>query len=167
MTTPLAVDATGNELLAYETCDEADLAVADATVPLPLALVVATVEGTDVAPAGIVLVLNRFRGEWELPGGMIEAGESPREAASREYLEETGHRAGGVQLAGVALFRLMPDHRLERAAVFRATAQVTESTEFEPTEEIAQLCTWREEQLEGLSALDVSIARLVSGLPTA
>lgn len=31
---------------------------------------------------------------WELPGGRIEAGEEPAEAAAREVLEETGWRPG-------------------------------------------------------------------------
>ena len=29
----------------------------------------------------------------EIPGGMVDAGEAPREAAARELLEETGYRA--------------------------------------------------------------------------
>ncbi|MGW7693821.1 NUDIX domain-containing protein [Streptomyces asiaticus] len=36
------------------------------------------------------MVFDRFRQSWELPGGRIEAGESPRQAAARELLEETG-----------------------------------------------------------------------------
>ena len=43
-----------------------------------------------------VLLVRRgtepLRGEWSLPGGMLEIGESLRQAAEREVLEETGLR---------------------------------------------------------------------------
>jgi 8-oxo-dGTP diphosphatase len=38
-----------------------------------------------------VMVRNRLRG-WEMPGGEVEAGESPEEAVNREFVEETGMR---------------------------------------------------------------------------
>lgn len=34
---------------------------------------------------------------WELPAGLVEPGESPRDAATRECLEESGHLVSGVQ----------------------------------------------------------------------
>jgi ADP-ribose pyrophosphatase len=36
----------------------------------------------------------------ELPSGMVDAGETPAEAAARELLEETGHAAGEIQVLG-------------------------------------------------------------------
>lgn len=45
-------------------------------------------------PQGRVLLVRRAnepsRGLWSLPGGRIEPGESARDAAAREVLEETG-----------------------------------------------------------------------------
>jgi 8-oxo-dGTP pyrophosphatase MutT (NUDIX family) len=50
---------------------------------------------------GVLLVLSRFRKVWELPGGRIDAGETPREAAIRELIEESGCVARHVRWLGV------------------------------------------------------------------
>ena len=42
-------------------------------------------------PPRIALVRLRKRDEWVLPKGKLDAGETPRAAARREVLEETGH----------------------------------------------------------------------------
>ena len=41
------------------------------------------------------MVFNRDPQAWELPGGMLDPGESPREAAFRELEEESGQRTPG------------------------------------------------------------------------
>lgn len=38
----------------------------------------------------------------EIPGGMVDKGESPEVAAKRELLEETGYRAEKIELIGIA-----------------------------------------------------------------
>lgn len=42
-------------------------------------------------PPRIAVVRLRKRDEWVLPKGRLDAGETPRAAAQREVLEETGH----------------------------------------------------------------------------
>jgi ADP-ribose pyrophosphatase len=51
-----------------------------------------------VLPDGRILMIRQYRHAtrqylWELVAGRIDAGESPREAAARELIEETGYRA--------------------------------------------------------------------------
>jgi len=47
---------------------------------------------------GRVLLVQHVEGRWQLPGGAVDPGESPQEAAARECLEEAGVvvRIGGV-----------------------------------------------------------------------
>ena len=52
-----------------------------------------------------LLVVRRgkppFKGMYALPGGFVDIGETAEEACLRELLEETGVRAGKLQLLGV------------------------------------------------------------------
>ena len=52
-------------------------------------------------PAGVVLVFNRYRQVWELPGGMIDPGESARDCARRELAEEAECAAGPLDWLGL------------------------------------------------------------------
>jgi len=158
MNGPVVIDAQGNQLLRFSRLAEEELTHLDPTIPLPLSLVVA------VSESGTLMVFNRWRQEWELPGGMIDPGESPREAAAREYVEETGQAAPVLEFAGVATFALMPDHRVEYAAVF--LARVTPNlTPFEANDEVEQICSWDGSTLSGLAELDAEICRLVRQPP--
>ncbi len=48
-----------------------------------------------------ILVLRRKDGFWEFPGGGVDWGESPEQAAARELREETGIAAGKLEMLGI------------------------------------------------------------------
>jgi len=49
-----------------------------------------------------------LQGEWSIPGGLLEVGETLRQGAEREALEETGLAAKATEMLGV-FERLVPD----------------------------------------------------------
>jgi ADP-ribose pyrophosphatase YjhB (NUDIX family) len=57
----------------------------------------------------VLLVRERADGLWSLPGGFVDVGDSPSEAAMRETREEAGVVARVRRLAGIFDNRLHPD----------------------------------------------------------
>jgi 8-oxo-dGTP pyrophosphatase MutT (NUDIX family) len=53
------------------------------------------------ASGSVLLAYSRTRRVWELPGGLIDPGETPREAAIRELLEETSCVGSEVRWLGI------------------------------------------------------------------
>ncbi|RKF22822.1 NUDIX domain-containing protein [Micromonospora globbae] len=139
-------------MVAFQWADDG-AGVVDA--PLPLSLV-AWWHGER-----LLLVFNRYRQQWELPGGMIDPGETPRQAAVRELREETGYELEQLTFAGYALFALGAEQRPEYAAVFTTNA-MPRGDGFTPTEEIGGMCWWDGMRpLAGrVQTLDVLIGRL-------
>ena len=57
-------------------------------------------------PPLFAVVCLRKRGDWVLPKGKLDAGESPRTAAQREVLEETGHDAAVGEFLGTLAYEV-------------------------------------------------------------
>ena len=57
-------------------------------------------------PPLFAVVCLRKRGDWVLPKGKLDAGETPREAAQREVLEETGHATEVGEFLGTLAYEV-------------------------------------------------------------
>ncbi|MEU5261611.1 NUDIX hydrolase [Amycolatopsis sp. NPDC021455] len=139
-------DRAGNVLLAVRGVAETDLP------PVPAAVVV-------VVHAGAVLLMfDKRRRQWELPGGMREPGESARETAARELAEETGIHGVALTFAAVAEFDLVDRGRRELLAVYRA--ELATAPRLTLSEEGLGFRWWspREPVETGMSPLDAEIA---------
>ncbi len=68
--------------------------------------------GAIIVENGRVVLIKRGKapllGEWSVPGGMLELGETLRRGAEREALEETGLAVRATELLGV-FDRVVPD----------------------------------------------------------
>ena len=68
--------------------------------------------GALIVENGKVVLIKRGKapllGEWSIPGGMLELGETLRQGAEREALEETGLVVRATELLGV-FDRVVPD----------------------------------------------------------
>jgi 8-oxo-dGTP diphosphatase len=105
------------------------------------------------------MVFNRFHQAWELPGGMLDPGESPRQAAVRELAEESGQRADVLEFAGAAKIRVAPDSRLEYLAIYRG--YVDTPRPFAPNDEMSQAVWWTPgDPLTDLFPIDAALATL-------
>lgn len=149
---PLASDNHGNLLVSFRPGAEG---VAPGDAPTPMALTALWHHDE------VVMVYDRYRDGWELPGGMLEPGESLRQAAVRELFEESGQEpAGPLEFVGYAGFLLGPAQRAEYGALF--TGHTLDRRRFEANEEIEKTYWWDlNSPLAGrVSGIDAYLARL-------
>lgn len=134
-------DVLGDRLIGLvRTQDETYAAFAG--TPMPLALVMSWVQER------CLLVLDRWKGCHELPGGTRTDGESLRITAGREFTEETGIVAPWLDLVGIATFELGDARRREHAALYETRLELTAEqadqfvVDFSPNDEIDALTLW-------------------------
>jgi len=77
--------------------------------------------GAIIIDHGRVALIKRgnapLLGEWSIPGGMLELGETLRQGAEREALEETGLTIRATEVLGV-FDRVVPDSKDEKRTLY-------------------------------------------------
>lgn len=146
-------DARGGSLASLVILDGAGLHSADGGFPLARSLVVV------VSKDRVLMGFNVRRRQWELPGGALEPGESPHDAAVRELAEETGIRADELNLVARAEFVFGSESTRHWAAVFNAGFGAPPATG--PNDEMDDFRWWNvgADLWEGLSPIDAEVAR--------
>ncbi|MBM7564951.1 NUDIX domain-containing protein [Paenibacillus sacheonensis] len=134
----IVTDAKGNQLLTFNPIQEKELDTISLDAPLTHALIVVTYEGS------YLLMLNKWRKYWELPGGVIERGETARACAMRELFEETNQTAGNATFKGLMKFDLQPSFhgpkRMEYGALYHC--ELNHVADFIENDEADSIMFW-------------------------
>jgi len=131
-----------------------DLSDDTAFTPLTTELVVVKMNGR------FLLAFTPGRQNWEIPGGHIEPGETPRLAAARELLEETGQKVENLVFEGINRCRLPVDSRVEYSALFSTELPSLEA--FSGNAEISRITLW--DQMQDIGRIDAIDAALLKHL---
>ncbi|GMK37356.1 hypothetical protein PCCS19_04090 [Paenibacillus sp. CCS19] len=86
----IVTDAKGNVLLDLIKISESELSTRELDAPFTHALIVVRCQGKSL------MMFNKWRSSWELPGGVIESGESARDCVCRELYEETNQTVSDI-----------------------------------------------------------------------
>ncbi len=134
----IITDVKGNVFLDFLKMTERELEHVSLDAPLTHSLIVITYQSK------YLFMLNKWNNIWELPGGVIETGESAKRCVIRELFEETNQTAQNVIFKGLMKFDLQPDFhgpkRIEYGALF--SGQLNSLHEFVENDEAEKIILW-------------------------
>jgi len=134
----IITDEKGNVFVDFQRMTEKEFERSDLDAPLTHSLVVVKCQDK------FLMMFNKWRKSWELPGGVIEPGESPKDCALRELFEETNQKINHIEFIGLMKFHLQPSfhgpERTEYGALFYA--ELSELASFAENDEAAEITLW-------------------------
>ncbi|WP_051688253.1 NUDIX hydrolase [Desulfofalx alkaliphila] len=130
----ILVNKNGDIFLEFVETNDEKLSGIAIDAPLTHSVIVAKAKNS------CLLVFNRFKNKWELPGGYIDPGETPKQCARRELYEESSQAVNSICLKGIMKFCFQPDRRIEYGTLFYG--QIEKVNTFQANEEIAAIKFW-------------------------
>ncbi len=88
-----------------------------------------------------LLGYNKWRGQWELPAGGIEHGESAREAAERELFEETHQKNSALVFKGLAKV-MIPNGEIRYQAIYHCVQEKLTMFDKKDDDEMDKIILW-------------------------
>ncbi len=128
------ITQNGLEVLDFIYCDTPEVPETDRHIPLSWTMVVAQYG------EGYISAYNFNRNQWELPSGGIEPGESPKDCARRELLEESGQIASDLVCKGLFKMRDNTQAKPNYCALYYTEIETLQP--FVPNAETNQLRIW-------------------------
>lgn len=130
---PICINQKGDIFEELIDITEDQLEQANLDFPITHALVVARNKN------GFLLLFNNWKQNWELAGGICEPGETLRECALREMLEETNQIPGRVDFKGLMKFHLK-NGKTEYGGLF--SADIDNERPFLENDEASRITFW-------------------------
>ncbi len=144
----------GYELLEYIPCNEQEI-----------------INYENVTGAGIVVKVNdefligfnNWRKQWEIPAGRIEKGESARQAAIRELLEETHQKVENIEFKGL-FKKKRPNGEIVYMAIFLCVKDGIVPFVKKEDDEMDEIKLWDlKEDIGYVDEIDLKIIKIVQG----
>jgi len=145
-------DKKGNKLIKLHKVDETD--IHKKFSKLTHSLIVCT------QAKKVLFILNNWKKLWELPGGIIEDNESPRDCAIRELREETNKTPQNLEFHSVMEWRLGKEQKKEFGALY--FCDIEGEAETLNTEEVGKTLFWDlQSEIGEVAELDITLSETV------
>lgn len=130
---PICTNKNGDIFEELININEEQVEQVDLDFPITHSLVVARNKD------GFLLMFNNWRQQWEVTGGILESGETLRECALCEMLEETNQIPSRIEFRGLMKFTLK-NGKTEYGGLF--SAQIDKERPFVKNNEVNSITFW-------------------------
>lgn len=140
----------GGKLLGEEwpkTCSEDACGQITYKNPKPVVVLIANgrLEDGRAGPIMVKRAIQPGLGRWALPGGFVDDNETAEEAASREYMEETGIEIDPQSVFPTHTFNTGFGHLLIFCELFGETIEPEEIESFQPNTEVSEIALFHQD----------------------